>query len=675
MFCPHIKPVSLSIAIVSGSFAFTSLAHANGADIINGWINSSKASTFFALNADKVAYDGASDVTTATNLTLTFTLDPKIFNISEKSVGDEAPAVEKIIRYQLKMPTISFTQLRESDNRYMATKISSPSIDLNFAVKTGKQNIVSTGAYTNFLATDLSWAKIPDVKEAPGKPASKYYPVFKALSDISFSEIKADKMELVQNNAEPAMTTHTVYNQMLYKNASHGNIAFSSIGSVSLKTDGKPVAYTARTGAIEIYEYNFGSLVRNFAPEIAPQENADYKTAIKKATIAKIAVTFEKGNVNIDSMAWDDIGVRPTPVPLLATLDNFMPKMMSKQKPEPQDIVDLVRSTYGAFKLGYSEVKGVSFDIDGVAGKLDSAVLKDLSSDGLGAHVFSGFAIKKQGEFDVSFGRINLAGVKFPALKALINLEAAKKRNDITAMLKAMPILGELSADDVKAEIAGKGTFSFDHAGYTMSGHIGPIPTNIETKLTNLVLPVSMLDRSARGPLTKMGYKTIKLSYNDGLKWNEADKALNIFTNLDMVDGGSYQFSATLGGLPKMLFETPAAAPGLLIGATLKNASFKFTDASIIDRGFGYVAKQQRTDVETLKKQVVDLIPLGLAKLKNPDFSKSVSDAVRTLLENKGSISASIAPETPVPLIELYTTYSTAPQTLVDRLKLKVEAR
>ncbi len=674
MFIKTLKPLSLTIAIVSGSFAFTSLAHANGADIINGWIENSKASNIFNLSADDVSYDGASDVTSATNLTLTFTIDPKDFKLKKISESDE-PAAKQIFQYQLKMPTITFAALNSNASHYSVAKISSPTIELVFDVDAGKQKIKSTGKYVNFLATDLSWAKIPTIKDDTAKPASKYYPVAKALVDISFSLVKAERMEMVQENLEPKMTTTTVYKDMVYKNASHGDIEFSSISSAIMSAKGEPFTYTANIGPITISDYKFGTLIANFAPDVEPQENAPFKTVTGKAAVGKIDVTFNKGNLSIESITWDDFGVRPAPVSFLPLLDGFIPKLLADKEPTPQDIADLVRSTYGAFRLGKSEIKGVAFDIGGVVGKLDSAILKDLSSDGLGAHIFSGFSIKKVGEFDVSFGNINMLGIKFPALKALLGFEQAQQRNDVPAMLAAIPIIEELSVDDVKVNVAEIGQLSFTHAGYTMSGHIGPIPTKVASKVTDLVLPVSMLDKEIRDDLTALGYETIKLSYADGLNWHETSKTLAISSHLKFSNAGSYQFTATLGGLPKMLFEIPMAAPGILIGATFNDASFKFIDDSIIDRGFKFFAREENTDVETLKTQILSVIPAGLAQLKNPNFTKSVVDAVRNLIDNKGSITATAQPNAPVPLVEIYSTFSTAPETLIDRLNVKVEAR
>lgn len=678
MFIKTLKPLSLTIAIVSGSFAFTSLAHASGADIINGWIENSKASNIFNLSADDVSYDGASDVTSATNLTLTFTIDPKDFKLKKspkESNESGEPAAKQVFKYQLKMPAIRFDQLKSSTSYYSVAKISSPTIELVFNVDASKQKIKSTGKYVNFLATDLSWAKIPTIKDDAAKPASKYYPMVKALSDISFSLVRADRMEMVQENLEPKMVTTTVYNEMVYKNASHGDIELSSIASAIMSTKGEPFEYTANIGPITISDYKFGTLIANFAPDVEPQENGPFKTAIAKATIGKVDVKFEQGSFSIESMTWDDFGIRPAPVSFFALLDGFVPKLLADQEPTPQDIADIARSTYGAFRLGQSEIKGIKFDIDGVVGKLDAAILKDLSSDGLGAHIFSGFEIKKIGEFDVSFGSINILGIKFPALKALLGFEQAQQRNDVPAMLAAIPIIEELSVNDVKVDVAEMGKLSFTHAGYTMSGHIGPIPTKMTTKLTDLVLPVSMLDKEIRDDLIALGYETIKLSYADGLTWHETSKTLAIVSNLKFSNAGSYQFTATLGGLPKMLFEIPMAAPGLLIGATFNDASFKFTDDSIIDRGFKFFAREENTDIETLKTQILSVISSGLAQLKNPDFTKSVVDAVSQFFDNKGSITATVQPNAPVPLVDIYSTFSTAPETLIDRLNVKVEAR
>ncbi len=654
-----------------------SLANAagNGADIVNGWIRAASAYEAVSLENAGVDYDPATGVTTVSDLKLAISITPKSFKMDNNGSSSQTG---NPVTYKLEFPSIRFTNLAASDTRYSADMIEADIVNVAFDVDVQGQSTSSSGSYDGFSASNISWARPPEIIVDKTRAASSWYPLVAALSDISFTKFVMGAVSLKQTSQQPAMETIINYGAITMNNAVNGNIAdvVADGFSISSKIENGS-EFNVTGGPVTMDQYNMGLLVKNFALDARPDGSGKYTRIVNSAAYNDITIKAGGGQVNIKKVAMEDMGVRPTEVSLLVTLDRFISMATSGVKePDPKLIADLVSSSYGAMRMGKFEVSGVSFDFPGQAnGHLDSFNFGPISADGMGLFQIRGIEVNAKNDGYGRLGSYEIRDIRFPSLKALIGLEAAQRRGDIASIMQAIPIITSTSVKDLDLRIPGMGNFSIAENTINTGNYIGPIPTSLVVKITNLVFPVSMLEGEARQGLEAMGYDMVDVSYNLKAGWKEAANMLSLATGIYLKDGGQVDARVDLGGIPRQVFENPLTAQSIAPLVTLKSGSVTFDDRSIVDRGIKLAARIQKIDPEVMRQQVVGMVPMMLAELNNAKFTNAVTVAITTLLANRGSITASVNPDQPISIMGLVAASQGSPGALIDILNVDVKAQ
>ena len=240
--------------------------------------------------------------------------------------------------------------------------------------------------------------------------------------------------------------------------------------------------------------------------------------------------------------------------------------------------------------------------------------------------------------------------------------------------MKAIPTLGRYQTSGLEVRVPGKGEVSLKDSKIEMAEFIGPIPTKLDVVVTDLKMPVSMMEGQAKQVLSAMGFKDILVSYGLKAVWEEASKVLSMNTSANLKDGGDINVDVSIGGVPRSMFENPTTAQQVVALLTVNSANVSFDDKSIVDKGMGIVAAQQGVDVATLKAQAVGMLPFVLQVLNKPQFVSELSDAIKTFLDTGGTIVASATPSAPVSIIQLIGVGASAPGAVIDLLNVKVSA-
>lgn len=146
------------------------------------------------------------------------------------------------------------------------------------------------------------------------------------------------------------------------------------------------------------------------------------------------------------------------------------------------------------------------------------------------------------------------------------------------------------------------------------------------------------------------------------------------------VSGYTPQFIAQLSALQQQMAADPEggagamAMIGLLSQLTIHSAELRFVDESLTNRLLDHYAEENGQTREALIDQLVGSLPNVLAALNNPQFQTEVTEAVDAFLRDPQSITASIAPDQPVPAAQIMGAAMGAPQTLPAVLSLTVRS-
>ncbi len=203
-------------------------------------------------------------------------------------------------------------------------------------------------------------------------------------------------------------------------------------------------------------------------------------------------------------------------------------------------------------------------------------------------------------------------------------------------------------------------------------------------------------DAKFRQAVEALGYQTVTGRFDMKASW-ESDKGrvqLSKYTlALDKV--GTLNMTLDLSGYTrdfmKSLKELQAKAMakpndkgaqqalgigmlGLMQQLSFGGISLRFDDDSVTQKLLAYAGKEKGATADQMAQVAKAMLPLGLAKLKNPQFEQEITDAVGKFLDNPKNIEIRSAPDKPIAFPMIMGSAMAAPQTLPDVLNIKVTA-
>ena len=672
---------ALSLLLMSGA-----VAHADGADIINGWITQSQSSDVFSVSVGDVSFDGLSSKTTVQDLQVNISLGAFV-EVIGNAFGEMPKGADlKDASYDIAFPDIVLTNLQDIGDRYSVDAVRAGAMNFDMDMGSAGGDLPPTEAvYENLSVDALSWAKLPELANDPKKPISQFIPVLRAMIDFSYDEMTIDSATSLSPLGPDGPTMSAEYGPMRLGKTVRGDVSTLELDGFTMTVpivpeDGDDALATATVsvGTMTARDYNYGTMLDTlFAPTTGAP--GAYKTAVGAIALdgLSISVPSAEVEVNIDSFVFEDMGVRTPAQDFVAQLETLALKERAGEEvdmPE-EEIVKLIASIYGAFSIGKFEVAGL--DATGpeiTTAKMGAYGMSDLSADGLGAFYVEGVDVVLTNGDVFKYGKSTIENVIFPDLAALVAVEKNVEAQNIEEVLKAIPIIGRVENSGLDFQISEEDLkFSLGKSVLEMGRHIGPIPTLINVEIDNLKAPVDKMESEPRQVFEQMGYEFIDISYDLLIGWDEATQDLNVSMDAAMVDGGRLTGNAKLGSIPRLVFEKPdQTAVFSLFATTLKALDLEFEDQSIVDRGLGFAAQMNNTDPETMKAQLFAIAPVVLGQFGGAELAADVNAALRGVVENGSKLIVTAAPATPLPLISLGSLAESNPAALIESLNVSV---
>jgi hypothetical protein len=647
------------------------------AAIVQGWIAEAEAFEWLSVTHEGVSHDAASGRTVVSGLSLAVEMSD-LPGVDDSDAG----ARDAAFRYVFTFPELVFEGLEADDRYYSARAMRADVVEVDFTVESAEQGVTnSTGAYNDIAVENPRWARLPAIEDDPARPISRFYPLAAALVDVSFDEARLGGLDLVTENAEPAMVTTMHYGPSRVGRTERGNMSSMTMGEVIVTAtladeDVAMSAFEMSIGGMEADAYNYGDMVRLFDPELEPgSDDAPFQTMAKRVSARDWSISSEGVEFTMGDMLMEDLGGRLPTQPLLARADSlYLQAVEDGGEPDAKEIGELVAAFYGAFRLGLMEMRDASASAEGFSGTLKSAGLAGLSSRGIDSIYYRGLEAGDGGEVQVRLGDLTISALGFPSLAALIAFEQAQEQGDVATMLAAIPTLGGILISDLLVQVPFMAEVSLARSALEMTDHIGPIPTRIRSSVENLRMPTWMLDEDSREVFDGLGYEEIDASQEIDLAWREADETLSLNSSATLGSGGSLFLDATLGGLPREVFENPMSAPFMVFMLSLNEAGIRFVDDSLTERALTMLGAQQGMDADTMRAQAMGIIPFMLAALQRPDFLMAATAATKSFLDEPGTIRIDMRPDEPVPITALMEASETDPGLIIDLLNVEISA-
>lgn len=652
-------------------------------DIIEGWVSEAAGNAVMEVSYGTIDHDTSDGRTTVTDLTVTLALDELAETFAAQiGVEEDAAMSEGGISYTIRFPSIAFDDLESADGYLSASLVEADTMELDVTIEVDDAELGdSSVTYEGLRATDLRWAEMPAIQDDAARPISRFVPLMRAAIDVSFSEMSVASATATSAMPEDEGEIVQEFGAMRLRDAERGDIAEMVIDSFAMTAPDPETGQTfsIEAGSIRASDYNYGTMIDVL---LGDAETPDYVVAIGAMEMnnLRVSVPEEEFSLSIADISADDIGVRSPSMPILPFADSLVLAFQADPdfEPDTAELIGFIGAIYGSMRLGAFEVSDIEVEFPEIqSGSIAAYGLRDLSAEGLGSLYLRGVDFTGLDGELIRYDDFEIADVGFPSLQALVRIGMMTDEGlepPIDLILQAIPTVGRIVNSGIRVVIPNEDAdFALDGSVLEMTDHIGPIPTRIATSLEGLQVNVADLEDEARDMFAGLGYERLSISSDLLARWDPETSDLFIDGSADLEDGGRLEFDGTIGSVQRLIFERPDETGVMaLLGATFKAFNARFEDDSIVERGMEFAGAEQGVPPETVRAQILAIVPVALAELGDAELAASATEAVSQLLENGAPMAVSVIAPAPLPIVALGMSLQGNPASILDALEIEV---
>ncbi len=236
---------------------------------------------------------------------------------------------------------------------------------------------------------------------------------------------------------------------------------------------------------------------------------------------------------------------------------------------------------------------------------------------------------------------------------------------------------------------AGGQTISVDGAESTWNGDPDTGAGTFNMKVSNIAIPESLLALVDQGGMLKqLGYTSLNLDFTTmGDMKVEGDMVGYSFKlGITGRDIATVNVGADLADIPMQVYAAVlkahsegkepdyAALMPQIQGILFNGASFRFEDASIVNKLLPLAAAMQGMDEKTFRASIGPMVQLTLVQFQNEAFTKQAMEAVTAFLEAPKSLTIAARPTAALKVSDLSVMDPNKPGEAITRLGLTVTA-
>ncbi|MDJ0930815.1 hypothetical protein [Breoghania sp.] len=313
-----------------------------------------------------------------------------------------------------------------------------------------------------------------------------------------------------------------------------------------------------------------------------------------------------------------------------------------------------------------------------LVGQIDHLKVADIDNDGIGTVLIEGAGgLNPENTSQAGVARFALNNLRFPIREAIFAVAENKYSTNLAQRMAVVLTIGGIELDDaVLSGITRTGLFSLAKYRLLLENYIGPIPTSISSTLTDLDMPVSLVNNpQGRAALKDLGFDVLKINQDLSVHWDKDTGDLDLEqAHVSLENGATATVKLTLGGVPQFLFEDPRRAQESLATLTVKRGSIVIEDASTIIRMIELQAKKANVSQLEIRAATVAQIRDALGPLASSTFADDLSDAADRFMQNPERLEVRLDQKSPIPVTQLLGMAATAPQAIPNVLGANVSA-
>jgi hypothetical protein len=528
---------------------------------------------------------------------------------------------------------------------------------------------------TDVEVSDIAVPALAAVTYDPAKPFTSQLRALAALARIKLGLAKVGTLSLIQQFE--GISSRVAYQNLAIENVSGGKIAAMRAGPLTMQSPATEGLAGIRVATAEIRDVDLNAFIHVYDPDAYAGGVGDlaWRQAIGHAGYRDFAMEVPGIKIGIGEIGVDKFSLRQPKASFTGYLDRRMTRSDNASTThDPEDEASLA-SLLSALGVGRMSIDRLAIDAIGID-KLGFAGLHltAVSSDVIGEFGIDGFEAAIEGEGSVKFGHLAVGNIKLPGAEAMIAALRTAEDGGNVDFSSLAPLVGYAEAGDVFVNSPDFPRVALARFRADIGAYVGRIPTAISAALSGLDIPTRLLpNRMASDLLIAFGYDRVAADTAMKLAWNESTGTATLSDfRFDMKDMGTLTGSAAVSGVTRQTLQQSGSLLDALPGAMFTGGTFAFKDNSLVDRGLAYRAKAANADPEKLRKQLATAVPFMLGFLGNPDFQKQLGPVLKAFLLSPGTITAKLAPPSPVAIPTISETVRTAPETLPKVLGVTV---
>ncbi|MEJ1161385.1 hypothetical protein [Prosthecomicrobium sp. N25] len=534
-------------------------------------------------------------------------------------------------------------------------------------------------AVAGIEAANVALPNFADFVIDPARPFTSQIRILKGLAAVRADSMTVGRVTL--DVRAPEASVNLTYEGLTLTGMAGGRVDRIQSGPMLINStspqDGQAVPVEIRIGKGEVVGYDLGAYVRVMDGDAYAGGRGDgvWRDLQKSATVENISIAAGPGRFTLARASMGAVRMRQLDEPIGEIFDRII------RDPKALEADEKLAARFGFGILRAMAIEHYTLDGWSLAGpdldrfQLGRFTVRDLSADGLGEVSFDGLDAAAQGNA-VRFARFAFGGLRFPDYRNFERaIEAGKSGVDFDPT-SVIPTLGFVKLDGVLIEAAGKGSLGLGGFSLDLGNYVKAIPTSLRMKLANVVIPTALAeDPKARELFDALGYKTLDLSSDVVVRWDEGAGELKVETvSASLADGGTLAFDAALGNVPRALFENPENAQQYAVGMTVKGLGLAYRDASLAERLLKFAAREAKQPPETLRQQAIAAVPALLKDIRDPGLRQKAIDAITAFLRAPRSLTIVTRLPRPLPVTQIVGSAVTGPQQLPNILQLDVTA-
>jgi hypothetical protein len=313
--------------------------------------------------------------------------------------------------------------------------------------------------------------------------------------------------------------------------------------------------------------------------------------------------------------------------------------------------------------------------------RLGEFFIDELTAEGIGEVGVGDVQISVPGEGAFAMDTFSFGDVRFPPLSLLQEAGAAPEggKGKVSGgaeinPLSLIPTLGFLEVAGVALDTE-EFVGSLERFVVRFGGYVGFVPTGMDLNLSDFAIQVDQIeDETMAAIFEDLGYEEILIDLGIDWTWREVDQSLTLHNlSLGIDDVGSVAAELELRGLTREMIEN--LSEEAFFALEFVSARLTVQDDSITGRAINMQAQRLGITPEQFRGQIRQAIPFFLMVLQDAAFQGQIAPTLQAFIDNPGSVTMTLRPKQPLPLMELLAAASEAPQRLPSLLTVEVEAQ